>query len=517
MPLTLHPSLQTCLCPVAKAMGFVDAAANPFTLIQESSYPNYHHPHHQHSLLIAKRFSHGGSGSEFGHAFYYGDLQGVLEACSSAWNTEAVIPIKDSLRWKLKDLWQDFVLADIDPVAFAYLPTKDQHTPPKQDLIFLGAIAMEFDPREDMQEFVDDLGQAGIRFVYFSPYSERISKAFGERLGLETDWNSCILLSNAPIETGKEGGGSLGSKVTRAPGYHATSDVKARLPRGPMHIRKHLQGVDDIPLHVSIFAECRAETGLIESMIDIYREWRETVVVIGSLVADKPVESSKIFAHADMSIGMLPTQLDEMTALGAAFFGCRCSFYLPFESSPYILTELIREARTLRGIRRAQVELVVQALILSLIDQRVFVYSLALSAALYATPYDDNIMKLIVIKQSNTATRHALWQLAKGGSVVVAAFLLNQGCIFLSIPAFFLVDHPGGNKALIVLMMLCLAHSLFLALRHSLQQPFLLALGITAVSVLHWISHSSQHARHEQEQKRAKLEFNTKLGMHSPV
>ena len=505
---TLHPSLQTCLCPVAKAIGFVDAAANPFTLVQEVSYPDHH------GLLVAQRFSQG-SNNEFGHTFCYGDLQSVLEACSNAWNTHAVIPIGDSLRWKLKDLWQDFVLADIDTVAFAYLPTKDQHSPPKQDLIFLGAVAMEFDPREDMQEFIDDLGQAGIRFVYFSPYSERVSKAFGERLGLETDWNSCILLSNVPMETHKHGS-SLSNKVTRAQGYHATSDVKARLPRGPVHIRKHLQTVDDIPLHVSIFAECRAESGLIESMIDIYREWNETVLVIGSLVADKPVESSRIFAHADMSIGMLPGQLDEMTALGAAFFGCRCSFYLSFESSPYVLTELIREARTLTTIRKAQVELIVQALILSLIDRTTFVYSLALSVALYATPYNDNIMKLIVIKQSSITSRLS-WHILKSISLITAAFLSGQGSIFLSISVCFLVDSPVKNGSLIVLMILCLANSLLFALNHSLQKCLLLVIKILVVSIIHWSSHSIQRSHHEQEQKRAKLEFNTKLGMHSPV
>ena len=512
---TLHPSLQTCLCPVAKAIGFVDAAANPFTLVQEVSYPDHGHYHHHHGLLVAQRFSQGNNNNEFGHTFCYGDLQSVLEACSNAWNTQAVIPIGDSLRWKLKDLWQDFVLADIDTIAFAYLPTKDQHSPPKQDLIFLGAVAMEFGPREDMQEFIDDLGQAGIRFVYFSPYSERVSKAFGERLGLETDWNSCILLSNVPVEAHKHGS-SLSNKVTRAQGYHAASDVKARLPRGPAHIREHLQTVDDIPLHVSIFAECRAESGLIESMLDIYREWNETVVVIGSLVADKPVESSRIFAHADMSIGMLPGQLDEMTALGAAFFGCRCSLYLPFESSPYVLTELIREARTLTTIREAQLELVVQALILSWIDQTAFVYSLALSAALYATPYNDNIMKLIVIKQSSIRRRLS-WHLLKTISMITAALLSGQGSVFLSISACFLVDSPIKNKSLTALMTLCLVSSLLLALGHPLQECFLLLLGILVVSLLHWSAHSIQHSHHEQEQKRAKLEFNTKLGMHSPV
>jgi hypothetical protein len=41
---------------------------------------------------------------------------------------------------------------------------------------------------------VEDLFNAGIRFVHMSEEDERRTKAFGYQLGLETDWNSCICL-----------------------------------------------------------------------------------------------------------------------------------------------------------------------------------------------------------------------------------------------------------------------------------------------------------------------------------
>ena len=54
------------------------------------------------------------------------------------------------------------------------------------------------------------------------------------------DWNSCILLSSF------KGEGN---------GYLELHDLKARLPRGVDNIESHIENVDDVPLHVSLFAE----------------------------------------------------------------------------------------------------------------------------------------------------------------------------------------------------------------------------------------------------------------------
>lgn len=61
---------------------------------------------------------------------------------------------------------------------------------------FLCAASFVYPPKPNTVDFVEDLALAGIRFVYFSSAPERESKAYAERLGLEIDWNSCIILSS---------------------------------------------------------------------------------------------------------------------------------------------------------------------------------------------------------------------------------------------------------------------------------------------------------------------------------
>ena len=84
-------------------------------------------------------------------------------------------------------------------------------------------------------------------------------------MGLEIDWNSCIILS---------------SDDGRGQGYLDDHDMKARLPRGVENIRSHIENVDDVPLHVSLFAECSPKS--IEEMVAIFQEYGEVVCCIGS-------------------------------------------------------------------------------------------------------------------------------------------------------------------------------------------------------------------------------------------
>lgn len=127
--------------------------------------------------------------------------------------------------------------------------------------------------QQNVVDFVEDLSLAGIRFVYFSPSFERESKAFADRLGLETDWNACILLS----------------RDSSSRGYLEPHDIKARLPRGIDDIRQHIEQVDDIPLHVSLFAECHPKDTA--EMIKIFQENDEVVCCIGSSLSTKNISS----------------------------------------------------------------------------------------------------------------------------------------------------------------------------------------------------------------------------------
>ena len=143
---------------------------------------------------------------------------------------------------KLFDFEATMRICDVNCVAFSYRPVFENDKIaeiPVDRQVFLGLISVYPEPKQHFQEFIDDLEAAGVRFAYFSPYREQPSKAFGERLGLETDWNSCILLSDIQIQLANHRGIRL-------------YQILKRLPRGIQTIRPHLESVDDIPTCVHI-------------------------------------------------------------------------------------------------------------------------------------------------------------------------------------------------------------------------------------------------------------------------
>ncbi|KAF9966406.1 hypothetical protein BGZ70_002422 [Mortierella alpina] len=210
-----------------------------------------------------------------------------------------------------------------------------------QGQIFLGMSTLAHRPKTNVCDFIEDLGLAGIRFVYFSPASERESKAFADRLGLETDWNSCILLSSALDPFGASSG------------YLESYDIKAQLPRGIENIRPHLETVDDIPLHVSLFAECGAEAAT--EMIKIFQDYGEVVCCIGSSLN---IDNIAAFAKADISVGMEPIRMHSSPesrsafSLGAKINSLPCGLTMHSETSLYALTQVVREARRLLNSQR---------------------------------------------------------------------------------------------------------------------------------------------------------------------
>lgn len=64
--------------------------------------------------------------------------------------------------------------------------------------------------------------------------------------------------------------------------------MNAKLPRGVEKIRDHIRDVDDVPLHVSLFAECSPYS--IREMVKIFQEYGEVVCCIGSSVNEMNVE-----------------------------------------------------------------------------------------------------------------------------------------------------------------------------------------------------------------------------------
>ncbi|KAI1321202.1 hypothetical protein EDD11_007768 [Mortierella claussenii] len=244
-------------------------------------------------------------------------------------------------RWrKLREMESSEDLQD-EMGPQAPVNTQEFYEEAVQGQIFLGMTTLAHQPKTNVCDFIEDLGLAGIRFVYFSPASERESKAFADRLGLETDWNSCILLSSASDPFGASAG------------YLESYDIKAQLPRGIENIRPHLESVDDIPLHVSLFAECGAEAAT--EMIKIFQDYGEVVCCIGSSLN---INNIGAFAKADISVGMEPIRMGSSPesrsafSLGAKINSLPCGLTMHSETSLYALTQVVREARRLLNSQR---------------------------------------------------------------------------------------------------------------------------------------------------------------------
>ncbi|CAG8502932.1 3042_t:CDS:10 [Ambispora gerdemannii] len=346
-----------------------------------------------------------------------GHVEIILDNCSDYWDGEGLQAMTETIEKKIYDFYENAIINDMQCIAYAYrpinvenkipflnyncvndpaaatyivLPTaNDDKDPPdsflaEQDItlsqwtrykrlkagqleglhdfqfeegqefpqdqiekfykdvtkgqIFLSMVTLCHQPKADVCNFIEDLSGAGIRFVYFSPTAERESKAYAERLGLETDWNSCILLSSES--------------------YRQMHDIKARLPVGIQNIRNHLEKVDDIPLHVSLFAECTPDST--HEMIKIFQENGEVVCCLGSALNSS---NTRIFALADVGIAMEPTHTKAQTnnglcylqddegqlplALGASLTTLPCGLFMRYDTSLYALADLIREARRL--------------------------------------------------------------------------------------------------------------------------------------------------------------------------
>ncbi|KAJ2748652.1 hypothetical protein GGI19_006022, partial [Coemansia pectinata] len=337
----------------------------------------------------------------------------------------------------------DYTSSDLRQFATEQAFLRDAVT----EQIFLGLVTFAYDPKVDVCDFVEDLSIAGIRFVYFSKAKGRQSKSFAERLGLETDWNTCILLSSVADS-------SYDDSVDD--GYVEDHDIKAQLPRGIESIRSHLKEVDDIPLQISLFAECTPDST--REMINIFQENGDIVCCIGSALKDA---NTLTFAAADLAVGIEPiphfnwiahgsTQavaeagaatrsaalsghdgandgsistsgaLVTQYALGAALTCIPCPLFLQHDTSLYTLMQVISEARRLVGcIQQSAALLVASCLALVLVNLVsalcllppaltgfmllwvLWVVVPLLGTALLFVPHDENIMSTMPLKNQD--------------------------------------------------------------------------------------------------------------------
>ncbi|UKJ90436.2 hypothetical protein MACJ_001369 [Theileria orientalis] len=128
--------------------------------------------------------------------------------------------------------------------------------------ILLGMVGTKHSLPKELSNRINDLHEAGIRFVYFSKHNEKITRIVGGLLGLETSWNSMISLS--------------ASETTS----FINQEGHTVLPNGIDNIRQHIQQVDDIPLQVSLYCNCNSSN--IVEMLDILNENGERIMCVGS-------------------------------------------------------------------------------------------------------------------------------------------------------------------------------------------------------------------------------------------
>jgi len=172
--------------------------------------------------------------------------------------------------------------------------------------IFIGMLILRFRPLPEITDAIDILSDAGIRFVLFSDMPESATVAFGNQLGLWSDWNCCISLRDLPPPMlsrppSPPGSGISAKSAGRTNYSHPDSQQGPRLPHGIKAIRKHILEADDVPLRVSMFCDSSPDT--MASMIEILQENGELVMCCGST---KNIHNMHLFASADVSMAVDP-------------------------------------------------------------------------------------------------------------------------------------------------------------------------------------------------------------------
>ncbi|KAI8899738.1 hypothetical protein BC833DRAFT_584440 [Globomyces pollinis-pini] len=644
---TLSHPRQTCLCHIAREIGFSPTNSNQF---QKSTQIETFAPHHQ-SIASMKIDYHyeipsitsqlfSDSNGSF-QSFSEGSVDLILESCGDYWNGSGLGQLNEVVEKKILEFQQNAIICDLEVVAYSYRPLQnllissqikaleakkchvvalktdvklesdpvtpidkkptkrlnrnrqiskidsDTTLPSDTELVeeitkgqtFLCASSFIYPPKPNMVDFIEDLALAGIRFVYFSSAPERESKSYAERLGLEIDWNSCIILS--PPDGG--------------PGYLALHDMNAQLPRGVHTIRDHIANVDDVPLHVSLFAECRPDS--IGEMVKIFQEHGEVVCCFGSALNNRNVA---IFANVDVGIAIDPIPLARHRkqqgplsplVVSSEFIGCSCALSLNADVSLYSVTQMIREARSLAdngrqvfafyfGVQLALITTILISYCSPFLPPIFTAYQLmfilwviapSIALSLLFTPHHSEIMTHHHAKNKDhgkDVARFLLYFIIRYGTVPAISCVAIFWLILYHFTSLTIVpigtDHhvvlfaqnftlcfftlymvvisstcvhrnesilsrlPTINKPWLFSSILCIILQILFFTLSSIGHPmylssipwYIYAGGFSVILLILPIQEIvKKYDRKEwmDFQKRSKLEFNTKLGMHSPL
>ncbi|KAJ1549648.1 hypothetical protein HK405_006518 [Cladochytrium tenue] len=450
--------------------------------------------------------------SDVRQLFCDGNVDLIVEHSADYWDGENLAIMTETVERKIYEYYQNAISSDMRVVAYSYRPVphyninmkvkniyfEDKDLDVEAPLVdittsrrfsdidqafegndedffrevckgqtFLGLAAFSYEPKPNVVDFIEDLGLAGIRFVYFSQAPERESKGYAEKLGLEINWNSCIILS-PPDETGHD--------------YLDVHDLNARLPRGIENIRPHLENVDDVPLHVSLFAECSPST--ITEMVKIFQENGEVVCAVGSslnelnvnafaTVISVPVCCASHLDQADIAVAVDPftalkprkSAYNPLSQLmtSSSFTSAPCALRFHFDTSPFCLTQLIREARTLvENTRQGFIFHITAQLALSSLVILSFILTLPLTLAGYQllwlvwvilpvqtapflfTPHDPQVMTYMPAKNNahfkdlRKLTMHVILRLGPAVLSTLIIFIWSQTLsLNLDLPQYF--------------------------------------------------------------------------------
>ena len=266
-----------------------------------------------------------------------GEAELSVNKCSQLWQgeTSTIIPMSAIERKGILDTAKNWILEDLNVVAFTYAPvpyafeswntdegvvylidsegvagSKNGDAKPSasaaagpglssdedywkltKNQIFLGLLGSTSGPRKEIAPFIKNCNSAGIRFVFFSPRNMRRSKELASKLGLEMGWNCAISLRALKSDQDHDEHRMISS--------YADWDVNAKLPHGIEEIRRHLVDVDNVPLLVSLFTDATNRTT--KEMVGIFREHNDTVLILGCSHLSK---NTKIFGSSDISVGV---------------------------------------------------------------------------------------------------------------------------------------------------------------------------------------------------------------------
>lgn len=203
--------------------------------------------------------------------------------------------------------------------------------------VFVGMVASRRQPQYRTQSLVRQLHNHGVRFVYTSEKSYRVTQPLALKMGLETGWNCAISLQprkrRPRVTKDKEGRileedvvrrteaqilfeieeeeedfgveGVLGEEAIRKRVREKLDvhdwDHKAKLPHGLPEIRYHIRHTDNVPLQVSLFTDSQPESTA--GVMRIQQEFGETPMVITSSLRPS---STLLLGVADVGIALEP-------------------------------------------------------------------------------------------------------------------------------------------------------------------------------------------------------------------